>query len=120
MKAYLRKLHKHDITHEVSVQSYYVWTFFDAHHTMSFYNVLNPSIDYNVIINNVTDPRFGGQFKSIYRDECPRVGYFLLIYKLNLYRYSLELVKSTSPKYAILKAKFDCNNRVDRHAIIEI
>ena len=120
MKAYLRKLHNHDLTHEVSVQSYYVWTFFDANDSMSFYNVNSPSKDYSVIINDVTDPRFGGQFKAIYRAEGPRVGNFLLIRKLEPRRYSLELIKSTSSKYAVFKAKFDCNNRVDRHSIIDI
>ena len=120
MEAYLRKLHKHDLTHEVSVQSYYVWTFFDANQPMSFCNVKNPSKDYNVVINDVTDPRFGGQFKAIYRAEGPKIGDFLLICKLGARRYSLELIKQTSMKHADLKAKFDICNRADRHAIIEM
>lgn len=120
MKAYLRKLHSHDLTHEISVQSYYVWTFFDANDTMSFYNVNKPSKDYSIIINDVTDPRVGGQFKAIYRAEGPHVGNFILIRKLGSLRYSLELIKSTWPKYAALKAKFDCNNRADRHSVIDI
>ncbi|MDE6141130.1 MAG: hypothetical protein K2G03_00865, partial [Bacilli bacterium] len=64
--------------------------------------------------------RFGGQFKAIYRAENPRIGDFLLICKLGPCRYSLELIKPTSSKYATLKAKFDCNNRVDRHSVIDI
>lgn len=120
MKAYLRKLHPHDITHEVSVQTYYVHAFFDGYSTMVFHNTKHPHIDYNVVINNVTDPRFGGQFKSIYRYDGPRVGDFLLIRKLAPRRYSLELIKTTSPEYIRYQAMFDCNNRVDRHAVIDI
>lgn len=120
MKAYLRKLHPHDLTHEVSVQSYYVGTFFESNGTMSFHNVHNSIKDFNVVINNVTDPRFGGQFKSIYRPEGPRVGDFLLIKKLAPRRYSLELIKQTSSKFQEYKSKFDCNNDADRHSIIDI
>lgn len=120
MRAYLRKLHKHDLTHEVSVQSYYVHTFFEGSGVMTFYNVHQPHIDYSVNINDVTDPRFGGKFKSIYRSELPRVGDFLLIIKINSRKYSLELVKPYSPKYEVLKAKFECSNRADRHSLIDI
>lgn len=120
MKAYLRKLHSHDLTHEVSVQSLYVYTFFDGIGTMSFHNVHNPAKDFDVVINDVTDPRFGGKFKSIYRHENPRIGDFLLICKLAARRYSLELIKPTSPKYEFYKSMFDCNNRADRHALIDI
>lgn len=120
MKAYLRKLHPHDLTHEVSVQSRYVYLYFDPNGTMTFFNVNNPYKDYNVVINNVTDPRFGGQFKAIYRAQGPRIGDFLLICKVSSRRYSLELVKPSSPKYANLKAKFDIYNDVDRHSLIDL
>lgn len=120
MKAYLRKLHPHDLSHEVSVQSYYVYTFFEYNSVMSFHNVNQPHVEYSVVINDVTDPRFGGQFKSIYRSQYPRVGDFLLIRKLGSCQYSLELIKQSSPNYNFYKSKFDCNNRADRHSVIDI
>ena len=120
MDTYIRKLHPHDLTHEVSVQSYYVYTFFHSEGYMSFINVNDPTHAYEVCIRNVTDPRFGGQFKAIYRNEEPRVGDFLLIKKIDVRSYSLELIKPSSVKYKVIKAKFECHNKADRHAIIDI
>ena len=57
---------------------------------------------------------------SLFIAQPPRVGDFLLICKLGPRRYSLELIKPTSSKYATLKARFDCNNRADRHSVIDI
>ena len=120
MKAYVRKLFSHDLTHEVSVQSCFVCDFFYSDGDMTFVNVNCPYIEYPVVINNVTDPRFGGRFKSIYRSEIPRVGDFLLIRKLNNRRFSLQLVKKGSAIYNKIEALFDTCCLNERHAIIDI
>jgi len=120
MKSYVRKLHKHDLTHEVSVQSTYVWSYFQYSGAMSFFNIKNPSVDFEVVVNDVTDPRFGGRFKSIYRNEGPRIGDFLVITRVSGNRFSLELVKSGSVKHSTIQAKFDCQSVADRHAVLDL
>lgn len=120
MKAYVRKLFSHDLTHEVSVQSCFVWSFFKSDGVMTFVNVNNLYKKYSVVINNVTDPRFGGSFKSIYRSEIPRIGDFLIIRKLSNKRFSLQLVKKGSSINQIIEAAFDTCCLNERHAIIDI
>lgn len=121
MKSYVRKLFDHDLTHEVSVQSMYLWRYFtDYDSGMTFYNVNQPSKDYSVYIRNVTDPRFGGQFKSIYRRKNPREGDFLVITKVAPRRYSLELVKLNSRKYDCIAMMFAVSCVAERHAILDL
>ena len=65
MDVYVRKIFPHDLTHEISVTGKIVSAFFDDLQTMIFYEGEDDSRQYSVSINNVTDPRFGGDFKTI-------------------------------------------------------
>lgn len=65
MKVYIRKIMKHDITHEVSLTAYVYYEFFDGGDSVSFQINGEGSI-YDVTFNNATDLRFGGDFKTMY------------------------------------------------------
>ena len=83
MIIYLRKLFPHDLTHEVSVLSEICNSFFDGKKTLSFRNGDDESDNKNYIvtINSATDPRFGGDFKSIYAKKDPKVNDIIMITK---------------------------------------
>ena len=117
MIIYLRKLFPHDLTHEVSVLSEICNSFFDGKKTLSFRNGDDESDkkNYIVTINSATDPRFGGDFKSIYAKKDPKVDDIIMITKKGGVYY-LQLIKATSPKYSTFIDLFAGKN--ERHTLI--
>ena len=70
-----------------------------------------------VTINSATDPRFGGDFKSILLDEGRAdVNDILLIYKISRNEYKIEIVKIKDERYFNLMVLF---RGKDRHAFLE-
>jgi len=117
MKIYVRKMFPHDITHEVSVRTDIVEEFFDGKARGMIFIGKRSSIEGEVTINSATDPRFGGEFKSLLTDEGGAdVNDILLIYRLGGDRYKLEIVKPRDPRYFDLMVIFRGNAR---HAFLE-
>ena len=117
MKIYARKMFPHDITHEVSVKTNIVKEFFD-NKTLGMTFVGKKSKNEGIVtINNATDPRFGGDLKSIITNEGGAdVNDILLIYKLGQDRYEIEIVKQDDQRYFGLMVLF---RGKDRHAFLE-
>lgn len=116
MKIYIRKIFPHDITHEVSLKTGIVSDFFD---NMENFNIKGKSSqrNYIVTINNATDPRFGGEFKSMLEQEGGiQEGDLIVILKIRN-RYELELIKPSNEKYSTLSDFFLQN---ERHAVLNL
>ncbi len=117
MKVYVRKLFPHDITHEVSVRTEIVEVFFNGKTSgMTFVGKKSGSRG-EVTINSATDPRFGGAFKSILSDEGGvDVNDILLIYRVGLDQYRVDVVRAEDPRFFDLMVLFGDK---DRHAFLE-
>lgn len=98
MKVYVRKLLSHDITHEVSVTTSIVNEFFDGKN--EFAMIGKKSNQKGIVtINSATDPRFGGDFKKILRDEGDvSEGDIVLIYKYQNH-YVVDIVTQSDSKF---------------------
>lgn len=98
MKIYVRKLLSHDITHEVSVTTSIVNEFFEG---QTSFNMIGKKSNQSgvVTINTATDPRFGGDFKKILREECDySEDDIVLIYKYQT-NYVVDVVTKEDPKF---------------------
>lgn len=93
MKVYIRKIMKHDITHEVSLTAYAYYEFFDGGDSVSFQINGEGSI-YDVTFNNATDLRFGGDFKTMCRLLEVRLGDFLHITHNGNGMYSIRVERA--------------------------
>ena len=77
-KIYIRRMMKHDITHEVSLTAYVFYEFFLGQELVRF-QIDGEGLFYDVTFNNATDLRFGGDFKAICRKMDAKEGDYLLI-----------------------------------------
>lgn len=117
MKIYVRKMFPHDITHEVSVRTDIVEDFFAGKKTELLFKGKKSGFNAIVSINNATDPRFGGGFKSLLTNEGGvAVNDILLIYATDNEQYLLEIVKTDDKRYFNLMVLFREKNR---HAFLE-
>ncbi len=117
MRVYVRKMFPHDITHEVSVKTEIVNDFFEGNTSALFFTGRKSGFTGTVTINNATDPRFGGDFKSLVTNEGRAdVNDILLIYKLDATNYVLEIVKQDDARFFGLMVLF---REKSRHAFIE-
>ncbi len=110
MNIYIHKIFLHDITHEVSITKTVVSEFFNDEPCV---NIIKDNKNFAVLINDATDPRLGGCFKGLYRDEDVAVGDFLVIKKLDGNNYSLLVVKSGNPIFMRIASVF--NTSSERH-----
>lgn len=110
---YIRKLHPHDITHEVSVTQGIVRNFFNSQmYRIPFFRE-DGIVRYFVDINNATDPRFGRDFKRMYISEKVDAGDFLLCLKRSEGFY-LYVLKKEDADYSWISSVFDSR----RHLIV--
>lgn len=117
MRIYVRKIFPHDVTHEVSVRTDIVEDFFDGNSNGLIFIGKKSKFEGEVTINNATDPRFGGAFKSLLTHEGKiTVNDILLIYKHSSLKYELEIVKKDDPRYFNYIVLFENKNR---HAYLD-
>lgn len=126
MKAYVKKLSGHDITHEISISSDVAITFFDGLHDDSNPVIIKgyihkESAKIKVVKN--TDYRLGGEINKLIASEAedkPNAGDFMVVRKNSSKNYSLELVKPNN------KAQYDLYSNIysqmgsDKHILIEL
>lgn len=92
---YVHKVFPHDITHEVGFTQEVHYRFFNSSYYLSFTKV-NSSYIYNVTVNDATDLRFGGDFKSMLPQSLS-VGDFICIEKIGG-KYNLFIVSANTEK----------------------
>lgn len=90
---YVHKVFPHDISHEVGFTQEVHYLFFHNSYSLTFTKV-NSSYIYNVTVNDATDLRFGGDFKTML--PCTlSVGDFICIEKSGN-RYNLSIASADS------------------------
>ncbi len=124
MRIYLRKVFNHDVTHEVSVRSDVVSEFFEGQvNRLLFRKKDNSFSSYNVDINSATDPRFGGDFKTLLRDLGDvSVNDVISIRKFDGY-YDLEIIRPSDSRYQTFFMLFPegrSSDGRDRHQILNV
>lgn len=92
---YVHKVFPHDITHEVGFTQEIHYMFFNSSYYLSFTKASSSYI-YNVTVNDATDLRFGGDFKSMLPSSLS-VGDFICIEKIGN-KYNLSIVSAGSEK----------------------
>lgn len=98
MKVYVRKLLDHDITHEISITTNIVKEFFDSQLSFNMFGK-KTNEEGIVTINSATDPRLGGDFKKLLRDEGDvDAGDIILIYKYQNH-YAVDIINKQDVKY---------------------
>lgn len=102
---YVRKIFDHDITHQVSIDSYVFSMFFNSQEYLQFKIFGNSSL-YNVQIRFPTDKRLGGDFKELCRLLEYQLGDFLIIEKLPTKIYEIRISKPISKIFSKLEKSF--------------
>lgn len=102
---YVRKIFDHDITHQVSIDSYVFSMFFNSQEYLQFKIFGNSSL-YNVQIRFPTDKRLGGDFKELCRLLEYQLGDFLIIEKLPTKIYEIRISKPSSKIFSKLEKSF--------------
>lgn len=119
MKIYLRKILPHDLTHEVSITTDIVKNFFEGLITFTM-EAKKSSTKGTVTINSATDPRFGGDFKSLLKNEGDvELNDIVMILKMGKYNYKLEIIKAMDERYNYFNSLYEENNE-SRHIVFEI
>lgn len=112
---YIRKVFPHDLTHEVSVTKEVVNEFFEGGNQLTFYKGENHETRYTVTINNATDPRFGGDFASLWSADQLNVNDLIIIKKLSSREYELTTTKNGTALYQYMEHALVGNQR---HAVL--
>ena len=100
---YIRKIFPHDLTHEVSVTTEVVDEFFEGGSRFTFFKGCNHDIHYTVTINNATDPRFGGDFASLWSADKLSIDDLIIVKKLNSREYELTTAKKGNALYQYME-----------------
>lgn len=119
MKVYLRKIFDHDVTHEVSVTETIILQFFDDQRDNLLF-VRKGDVKgrkYQVCINKAKDARFGGEFKSLYKEDNVKEGDILIICKRPDSLFEMSVAHENTPIHDTFNSIF---NGTERHAIVEI
>lgn len=109
---------EHDITHEVSVTETIISKFFEGERdNLVFVREGHENgTRFSVLINSSRDARFGGQFKSIYKEDHVKEGDILAIKKREDGIYSLSVVYQDAENYEQIKMAFSGK---ERHVVID-
>lgn len=118
MNIYMRKILKHDITHQISVTKEVLNGFFSVHQDRVSVQMKGKKTGYtgNVTFLLATDPRIGGDIKQIITSEGGiKVGDILIFIKNKDY-YIVEVVTREDDRYQAFISMMD----IERHLVINI
>ena len=116
MKVYIRKIMKHDMTHEVSITQYVYYDFFGGKDLVTF-QVKSIGHMYTVTFNDATDLRFGADFKLMCRILDVKEGDFLVIKRSNDNNYSIDVDRKN---VAMTKKYINYFTGLRRHLIASV
>lgn len=118
MNIYLRKILKHDITHQISVTKEILSSFFLVNSENQSTNMIgkNSKVSGNVTFLLKTDPRFGGDIKKIINSEGNIKEGDILLFVKNKGVYNLEIISEKDERHRVFSSIMD----IERHLIINI
>lgn len=114
MKVYVRKVYRHDITHEVNITKEVFVSFFEENRNIT---ILGRSSNFKaeVNVNSATDLRVGGDFKTLLVKEGGIDVDDIIIIEKNRNKYVLYIVKLKSNEFDLFSKFFMPS---DRHTLL--
>ena len=118
MNIYLRKILKHDITHQISITKEILNNFFGVYDENESAQVRGKKSGYTGKVTFLlsTDPRFGGDIKQIIIKEGGMIEDDILLFVKTKNGYVLEIIKKDNPSHNTFLAIM----AEERHLIINI
>ena len=118
MNIYLKKIYNHDITHQISITKEISSSFFcmDSNETHVIVKGYASGYEGDVVILTATDPRLGGEIKTIVHKEGGiSEGDFLLFTK-STNKYILKIIPKSDSTYDALSSIM----QTERHLVINL
>lgn len=118
MNIYLRKILKHDITHQISVTKEILNGFFDVHEEKESTKVTGKHSGFTGTVTFLlsTDPRFGGEIKQIINREGGINEDDILLFVKSKNGYTIEIINNTDSRHeTFLRIMSE-----ERHLIINV
>lgn len=118
MNIYLRKILKHDITHQISVTKEILNGFFNVYEEKASTKVTGKKSGFTGTVTFLlsTDPRFGGDIKQIIHNEGGMAEDDILLFVKSKNEYILEIINNTDARHET----FLTIMAEERHLIINI
>lgn len=118
MNIYLRKIKKHDISHQISITQEVLKNFFGVFKDKEEVEMVGKksSVKGKVSFLLATDPRFGGDIKRIITEEGGMILGDILLFIRNDNKFIIEVIKKNDPRFDV----FDKIMDEERHLIINI
>ena len=118
MNIYLRKILKHDITHQISITKEILNGFFNVTEEKESAIMQGKKSGYqgNVSFLLSTDPRFGGDIKQIINAEGGMQEDDILLFTKNKNKYIIEVISATDKRHSTFLSMMD----LERHLIINV
>lgn len=118
MNIYLRKILKHDITHQISVTKEILNGFFGVFEDGKTTRVEGKKSGFVGTVSFLlsTDPRFGGEIKQIINNEGGMVEDDILLFAKSKTGYLLEIIKKSNPMYETLLSIMS----EERHLVVNV
>lgn len=118
MNIYLRKILKHDITHQISVTKEILNGFFNVYEEKASTKVTGKKSGFTGTVTFLlsTDPRFGGDIKQIINNEGDMEEDDILLFVKAKNGYTLEIITKADSRYSTFIAIM----AEERHLIIHV
>lgn len=118
MNIYLRKIKKHDISHQISITQEVLKNFFGVFKDKEEVEMVGKktSVKGKVSFLLATDPRFGGDIKRIINEEGGMSLGDILLFIRSDNKFIIEVIKKNDPRFDV----FDKIMDEERHLIINI
>ena len=118
MNIYLRKILRHDITHQISVTKEVLNGFFDVYEEKESATMKGKKSGFrgNVTFLLSTDPRFGGDIKQIINAEGGMQEDDILLFVKNKTEYTIEVISNTDSRHNTFISMMN----IERHLVINI
>ncbi|SDY44290.1 McrB family protein [Lachnobacterium bovis] len=118
MNIYLRKILKHDITHQISVTNEVLNGFFGIYNDKESAIMKGKKSGFsgNVVFLLATDPRFGGDIKQIINAEGGMQEDDILLFVKGKSNYTIEVISASDSRHSTFLSMMD----LERHLVINV
>lgn len=126
MRMYIRKLHKHDISHEISITAANVESFFSVNVIGGEVKVFGKTTknEYAIAFYNSKDWRFGRDIKTLCKEENNGlpvdIGDILVFERDEKDKFEMSVINSGSPLHTFFSDLVKNNGNNDRHLTVDM
>ena len=118
MNIYLRKILKHDITHQISVTKEVLNGFFGVHKDKEIVEMKGKKSGFSGKVSFLlaTDPRFGGDIMNIIKAEGGIQVNDILLFVKRKNSYVIEIISNNDERHSTLLSMMD----IERHLVVNV